>query len=95
MPGGNRTGVGCVEPGVQAAELAGWLATFGVPDGLVAVGAETDRTWCVRPVPEADGGWEVFWCEHGGRYEWTRFDDESAACFHVFGRLVWARAAGG
>jgi hypothetical protein len=36
----------------------------------------------------------VFWCDDGGRFEWTRFDDESAACFSLFGRLVWARLAG-
>jgi hypothetical protein len=47
----------------------------------------------VRAVPDEDGTWEVFWCEAGGRFEWTRFDDESAACFSLFGRLVWARLA--
>lgn len=78
---------------MRATELSGWLATLGVPGGLVGIGTETDRTWCVRPVPD-DEGWEVFWCERGGRYEWTRFDDESAACFHLVGRLVWAHTTG-
>lgn len=80
---------------MRAGELAGWLAAAGVADAAVSVGAEAERTWCVRAVPEEteDGAWEVFWCERGGRFEWTRFDDESAACFSLFGRLVWARLA--
>jgi hypothetical protein len=79
---------------VRAGELARWLAAAGVVSPPVSVGAEADRAWCVRAVPEEDGIWEVFWCEQGGRFEWTRFDDESAACFSLFGRLVWARLAG-
>jgi hypothetical protein len=79
---------------VRAGELARWLAAAGVVSPAVSVGAEADRAWCVRAVPEEDGTWEVFWCEQGGRFEWTRFDDESAACFSLFGRLVWARLAG-
>jgi hypothetical protein len=86
---------------VRAGELAGWLAAAGVADAAVSVDAEADRAWCVRAVAAedgtedgtADGTWEVFWCERGGRFEWTRFDDESAACFSLFGRLVWARLA--
>ncbi|PVZ14935.1 hypothetical protein [Actinomycetospora cinnamomea] len=82
---------------MRAGELAGWLAAAGVPDAAVSVGAEADRAWCVRAVPDGPDGtgeWEVFWCDGGGRFEWTRFDDESAACFSLFGRLVWARLAG-
>ncbi|GLZ49498.1 hypothetical protein Acsp06_56830 [Actinomycetospora sp. NBRC 106375] len=83
---------------MRAAELAGWLDAAGVTSAPVSVGAEAERAWCVRAVPGTDGGeegiWEVFWCERGGRFEWTRFDDESAACFSLFGRLVWARLAG-
>lgn len=79
---------------MQADELAGWLAAAGVTSPAVSVGAEADRAWCVRAVPEEDGTWEVFWCEQDGRFEWTRFDDESAACFSLFGRLVWAQLAG-
>ena len=78
---------------MRAGELLGWLAAAGVPDAAVGVGAEVDRAWCVRAVPDDPAGWEVFWCEDGGRFEWTRFDDESAACFSLFGRLVWARLA--
>jgi hypothetical protein len=78
---------------VRAGELAGWLVAAGVADAAVSVGAEADRAWCVRAVADGDGTWEVFWCERGGRFEWTRFDDESAACFSLFGRLVWARLA--
>jgi hypothetical protein len=78
---------------VRAGELAGWLVAAGVADAAVSVGAEADRAWCVRAVPDGDGTWEVFWCDRGGRFEWTRFDDESAACFSLFGRLVWARLA--
>ena len=92
--GRNRSGPGCVGPRVRAGELAGWLVAAGVPDAAVSVGAEADRAWCVRAVRRrATGSWEVFWCERGGRFEWTRFDDESAACFSLFGRLVWARLA--
>jgi hypothetical protein len=84
---------------VRAEELARWLAAAGVTSAAVSVGAEAERAWCVRATPGADdeaedGTWEVFWCESGGRFEWTRFDDESAACFSLFGRLVWARLAG-
>jgi hypothetical protein len=88
---------------VRARELTGWLAAAGVADAAVSVGAEADRAWCVRAVPgggdgedgeDGEGSWEVFWCDGGGRFEWTRFDDESAACFSLFGRLVWARLAG-
>ena len=75
---------------MRAGELAGWLVAAGVADAAVSVGAEADRAWCVRAVADGDGIWEVFWCERGGRFEWTRFDDESAACFSLFGRLVWA-----
>ncbi|GAA4928649.1 hypothetical protein EV188_101205 [Actinomycetospora succinea] len=85
---------GCVEPDVRAGELAGWLAAAGVTGAAVSVADEVERAWCVRPVPGEDEGWEVFWCERGGRFEWTRFDDESAACFSLFGRLVWAWLAG-
>ena len=83
---------------MRAGELAGWLAAAGVAGAAVSVGAEVERAWCVRPVPGVDetedGSWEVFWCERGGRFEWTRFDDESAACFSLFGRLVWAWLVG-
>ena len=41
------------------------------------------------------GGWEVFWSEGGRRRAWTRFDDESTACFALFGRLAWVRLARG
>jgi hypothetical protein len=78
---------------VRAEELARWLAAAGVTSAAVSAGAEADEAWCIRAVPEDDGTWEVFWCERGGRFEWTRFDDESAACFSLFGRLVWARLA--
>ena len=78
---------------MRAGELAGWLGAAGVTSPPVSVGVEADRAWCVRAVPEEDGSWEVFWCERGGRFEWTRFDDESAACFSLFGRLVWAQLA--
>jgi hypothetical protein len=83
---------------VRAEELARWLTAAGVATAPVSVGTEADRAWCVRATPGTDGGadegtWEVFWCEGGGRFEWTRFDDESAACFSLFGRLVWARLA--
>ena len=88
---------------MRARELLDWLAAAGVADAAISVGAEADRAWCVRAVPGGgdggdgeggEGGWEVFWCDGGGRFEWTRFDDESAACFSLFGRLVWARLAG-
>ena len=82
---------------MRARELKDWLAAAGVADAAVSVGAEADRAWCVRAVPgggDGGGDWEVFWCDGGGRFEWTRFDDESAACFSLFGRLVWARLAG-
>lgn len=78
---------------MRAGELAGWLAAAGVSGAVVSVEVEVERAWCVRSVP-GDEGWEVFWCERGGRFEWTRFDDESAACFSLFGRLVWASLAG-
>lgn len=76
-----------------ADELVAWLTAIGLSD-TVAVGTETERTWCLRPVP-GDDGWEVFWCEHGGRFAWTRFDDEFAACVHLFGRLAWAQVVRG
>lgn len=83
--------------------MRGWLETVGVRGADVRVRAEHDRAWCVRPVPRADiddgdgeePGWEVFWSEAGGRFEWTRFDDEDAACFYLFGRLMWAEALRG
>lgn len=81
---------------MQADELAGWLEVIGLDGAAVRVGVETDRTWCVRRVPDDDvTGWEVFWCESGGRFEWTRFDDEDTACFALFGRLAWAAAVRG
>ena len=82
--------------------MAGWLETVGVRAVAVGVRVEHDRAWCVRPVPDDDGqvagdgaGWEVFWSEAGGRFEWTRFDDEDAACFYLFGRLLWTEALRG
>jgi hypothetical protein len=85
---------------VEAEELPGWVRAIG-SDAVVRVGVEGDRAWCVRRVPDDDvtdddvTGWEVFWCEAGGRFEWTRFDDEDAACFYLFGRLAWAEALRG
>lgn len=90
-----------------ADDLTGWLDAAGVPAAAVNVRTEHDRSWCLRPVPPgpdlggdqgeegADVAWEVFWMESGGRFEWTRFDDEDAACFYLFGRLAWAEALRG
>jgi hypothetical protein len=86
---------------VELAALAGWLAAAGLEEGSVVIGAEVERRWCVCEVRTGDepgGGsraWDVFWCEDGARFEWTRFDDESTACFALFGRLAWTQVARG
>ena len=72
--------------------LPGWIVALGLPATTLVVGTvpdEADRVWCVHPGP--DGTWEVYWAEDGERYSWTRFDEEAAACFHVFGRLAWTQ----
>lgn len=75
--------------------LAAWLEALGLPPGTVLVARgpggvpeDAERVWCVVPGPE---GWDVYWAEQGQRWSWTRFDEESSACFHVFGRLAWAQ----
>ena len=55
-------------------------------------GGEDGRDGEERDGEGGDEGWEVFWVEQGGRYEWMRFADEATACFALFGRLVWAHA---
>ena len=84
------------------------LAAVGVEPGAVAAepgDGRADRVWCVRPVAAddahdgdevgEDGSWEIFWSEGGERWAWTRFDEESTACFALFGRLVWSRVLRG
>jgi hypothetical protein len=77
--------------------LPGWLEALGLPpptvlvtvardDGALPDGA--DRIWCVVSGPE---GWDVYWAEGGTRLSWTRFDEESSACLHLFGRLAWTQ----
>ncbi|WP_345196556.1 hypothetical protein [Actinomycetospora corticicola] len=75
--------------GVDA--LPGWIEALGLAPGTVVVGTpgRVDRVWVVHPGPERT--WEVYWFEGGERYSWTRFEEESAACFHVFGRLAWTQ----
>jgi hypothetical protein len=77
--------------------LPAWLEALGLPAStvLVAQAAEddaipddADRTWCVVSGPE---GWDVYWAEDGERWSWTRFEEESSACFHLFGRLAWTQ----
>jgi hypothetical protein len=87
--------------------LVRWLDAAGVPAGTVVVGdepagGEEGGVWRIRTVPPGEqeaeqdgGGWEVFWAEGGRRHAWTRFDDESTACFALFGRLTWVRLARG
>ena len=55
-------------------------------DGALPEGAE--RIWCVVSGPD---GWDVYWAEDGARWSWTRFDEESSACLHLFGRLAWTQ----
>lgn len=78
---------------MKADVLQGWLRVLGIPDELVCVGAERDDAWCLVGGP--DGGWEVFWREQGNRYDWARFDDETVACYYLFGRLTWAQVVRG
>jgi hypothetical protein len=76
--------------------LPGWLEALGLPPPTVLVAARddgalpegADRIWCVVSGPE---GWDVYWVEDGGRWSWTRFDEESSACLHLFGRLAWTQ----
>jgi hypothetical protein len=76
--------------------LPGWLEALGLPPPTVLVTARgdsalpegADRIWCVVSGPE---GWDVYWAEDGGRWSWTRFDEESSACLHLFGRLAWTQ----
>ena len=75
--------------------LPGWLEALGLPPPTVLVAREPDdvpehaeRIWCVVGGPE---GWDVYWAEDGQRWSWTRFDEEAAACFGLFGRLAWAQ----
>ncbi|MDL5160276.1 hypothetical protein [Actinomycetospora termitidis] len=72
--------------------MPGWIEALGLSPATLVVGeppADADRTWCVHPGPEAT--WELYWWEGGERYSWTRFDEESAACFALFGRLAWTQ----
>ncbi len=72
--------------------LPEWLNKIGVPDDVVSIGQELDGRWCLLV---DDTGFEVFWCEQGNRYDWTRFDSEFVACHYLFGRLAWAQVARG
>lgn len=84
--------------------LPGWIAALGLPATTVLVCRESevpddaDQVWCVLVAgggaagEAADGpAWDVFWLERGQRWSWTRFDEESAACFHLLGRLAWSQ----
>lgn len=72
------------------------VRALGVPEGLVSVGEEVDGAWCVVPAPLDELGlptvegepWEVFWREHGDRFDWVRFTDERTACWYLLGRLA-------
>ncbi|AUS79376.1 hypothetical protein C1701_14515 [Actinoalloteichus sp. AHMU CJ021] len=78
--------------------IADWLARVGVPDEVVSVGREAEDAWCVLHDPGENGGepaWEVFWREHGNRYDWARFSNEQVACFYLFGRLSWTQVLRG
>ncbi|GAB2758368.1 hypothetical protein GCM10027174_38300 [Salinifilum aidingensis] len=81
---------------MNAESVLGWLRAMNVPAELVSVGAEADDAWCLlRSEAEGASTWDVFWREHGNRYDWARFDDEQVACFYLFGRLTWTQALRG
>ncbi|QUH04884.1 hypothetical protein HUO13_32580 [Saccharopolyspora erythraea] len=81
---------------MNSESVLGWLESMGVPPALVSVGAEADDRWClVREDADGVAGWEVFWREHGNRYDWARFSSEQVACFYLFGRLTWTQALRG
>ena len=81
---------------VDAEAVLELVRALGVPEGLVSVGEEVDGTWCVVPAPLDELGmptvegepWEVFWREHGDRFDWVRFTDERTACWYLLGRLA-------
>ncbi|UZJ25512.1 hypothetical protein RHODO2019_03315 [Rhodococcus antarcticus] len=81
---------------MDAEGVRGLVRALGVPDALVSVGEEVDGTWCLVPTPLDELGmatvegepWEVFWREHGDRFDWVRFTDERTACWYLLGRLA-------
>ena len=90
--------------------LASWLDAIGVPHEVISIGKEADNTWCVlrteqvqpaaqpgdpQPAEQTVVTWEVFWREHGIRYDWARFTNEQVACHYLFGRLAWSQVARG
>lgn len=81
---------------MNSESVLGWLLAMGVPEELVAIGAERDDAWClIRDETDGTAAWEVFWREQGNRYDWARFSDEQVACFYLFGRLTWTQALRG
>lgn len=41
-----------------------------------------------RDAHRRGAAWEVFWREHGDRFDWVRFTDERTACWYLLGRLA-------
>jgi hypothetical protein len=75
--------------------LAQWITALGVSVDVVSIGAELDDRWCLVSLPDPEGGgaavWEVFWRQHGDRFDWARFTDEQVACYYLLGRLAYGQ----
>lgn len=61
------------------------LRHLGIPMSLISLGRATDQTWCVVPTA---GGWETYWAAGEVHHARVVLPDESAACYHLLGRLV-------
>lgn len=97
-----RNDVWGVSSDVNTESIIRWLEAMGVPPAVVSVGVEADNSWCLLrtadpATAESDEAvvWDVFWQEHGNRYDWARFSSEQVACHYLFGRLTWAQVARG
>ena len=65
------------------------LASIGIGDDEVSIGAEADTRLCI--VERGCGGWQVFYRENGSDYGVVRVESEEEACYALLGKMAMLR----
>jgi hypothetical protein len=68
-------------------ELLRDLHLIGIPATDVVVGGSADDHYCIQPT--ANGQWEVYFYERGGKQSHIVVADEHTACIYLFGELTY------
>lgn len=71
--------------------MAKALALICIPAGVLSLGGRAENSWCIDLA--ADGTWQVFWMERGGKIDLVSLRTESDACFQLLGRLAYTQIA--